>query len=610
MKEGKSMKTRIFKAICRFLAILLAGVVFVGCDFFNSDSHFPSTEEEWEQAAETARYIAEESNKIIESVVSDAYLANELIDPNVILEQVKRIEGVESAKLTPNSTAIVVHLKEGIAINLLIVTADDERFFMEETNPSALRSASGSTDFNPYTSVNTRAGNEDYILPGGNGKALILAPFQHEFKLDIDAITGFLQRAGYSLDNIDCFIDENADWTKFQGDFLSDYDMVFISTHGNIDMATMDKKTTSSALLTGTKWSASRSVSLSKTVKNYKQFSCGSPPGDENNYLAVTVPWLKATTTKKFNNSWIYIDACHSSEIKTGEASFVEYFINEGAAGYNGYDNTINSLLANEISLAMFYGFTSGVSFTEASNSIKENEYLKSLQYQLRFWNAKDWQTINVNLFSNTAKYSQPFYLIFPPEVDDKGLTEDVKDIVPSEILDNMTDLGLPIYGGNTPPNIAGTYKISPVILKGTNITNDYPIGSQFADTYITFSEQNNGNLTMKVNKIHSDRVSEGTGAFIVGKNNDFSVFVELTTTNTNGSKTKTVEVYSGTIAPEGIKNCVYSLFMIDNGGAPNTIANKTGRVFWDTDKLSERVTETKASLKNAKLLPSDRNSK
>ncbi|MDR1882624.1 MAG: hypothetical protein LBR26_07555 [Prevotella sp.] len=697
--------------IIKFIKYLWIGIMagclcLFSCDTtgpggYGGSSRFPSTQEEWEQAAETAQQITEKSNAIIESVVSSAYWANELIDPEVILEQVRLIKEVESAELTSNGSAIVVKQKEGIAINLLIVTADDERFFMEETNQPALRSAHQGFDDNSRTFLESRSGDEDYILPGGNGRALILAPFQHSFKKDIEYVISFLKSAGYSENEIDCFEDEKADWSKFQSDFLSDYDVVFIDTHGGIDMSTIDQKATSTALLTGTKWDSSNSYLLSETINNYQQLSIGGVSKTGINYIAVTVPWLKANTTKKFNNSWIYIGACYSSAIKTGASSLVAYFINEGAAGYNGYDNTIYTGFANLIEQVMFFYFTSGLSFTEASDAVREYNELKRLQLKYRL-NRRDGPAMNVDLFSHTAKYTEPFHLILPnkPEMntvgiseltknsvklngkfisdvsiteagfylstnpdpvnrgekrtigyydmdqqgnfaltwtglspkttyyyaafatsargtgygevkefttlDERGITDEINKIVPKEIQQKMTDLGMPIYGGGNPASIAGTYKISPNILKATSIANDFSIGHQFGDNIVTFSAQSSADLTIKVNKAQGGGTGEGVGAYIVGEGSTFSVFVEMISVQ-DGYQSKSVEVYSGILTQTGMKDLHYSLFMIDNGGNPELIENGQGRVFYDFDGFSEKTAAgTRSSANDTGLLPSD----
>ncbi|MDR1171167.1 MAG: DUF5018 domain-containing protein [Bacteroidales bacterium] len=189
------------------------------------------------------------------------------------------------------------------------------------------------------------------------------------------------------------------------------------------------------------------------------------------------------------------------------------------------------------------------------------------------------------------------------PSVDpETGLTEEIQDLVPEEIIQTMQDLGLPIYGGNTPPLIEGTYKFQPAVLIGTNIASDV-LGKVYSPAYITFSQQNNGNLTLKADETQGTGVATGTGAFIVGEGNRFSVFINFTTTYTDINTTfKVVEVWSGAVSPDGIIDCIMATFMVDDGGDPQDalIENGSGRVFWDSDGLSERVESAPAVQKGS----------
>ncbi|MDR1454333.1 MAG: fibronectin type III domain-containing protein, partial [Tannerella sp.] len=192
--------------------------------------------------------------------------------------------------------------------------------------------------------------------------------------------------------------------------------------------------------------------------------------------------------------------------------------------------------------------------------------------------------------------------------LDEQGVTEDINRIVSKEIQKKMTDLGLPINGGGNPPNLVGTYKISPVILKKSNFSDGVSPGYQFNDVYLTFSEQNNDDLTVKVSFVQSTSIGEGSGAYVIGEGNKFSVFVELVTDHDDGTRTISADVYSGTMTSTGIQDFYNALFMIDDGGDPEDsyIENGQGRLVYDSDGLSERVTSVPRSAEGpAGRLPS-----
>lgn len=176
-------------------------------------------------------------------------------------------------------------------------------------------------------------------------------------------------------------------------------------------------------------------------------------------------------------------------------------------------------------------------------------------------------------------------------ELDENGLTKDITDLVPQEILDEIIANGLPIYGGGNPPNIEGSFFVSPLILLDSNRPDDSP-GDLFSDTELNFAEQNNQNLAVMVDFISGDQVGTGIGSFIVGEGCQFSVFVEVLVTNLSGAEAQTVKVISGCLDENGISDLFTAIFMIDDNGDPNNefIENGEGRVFHDEDGFSERL--------------------
>ena len=171
------------------------------------------------------------------------------------------------------------------------------------------------------------------------------------------------------------------------------------------------------------------------------------------------------------------------------------------------------------------------------------------------------------------------------------GLTEDIHNIIPNDIYEKLIELGTEINGGNNPPNIEGAYLVSPLTLVKSNVLFDPTPGTVYWKNNgimnLSFSEQNNTNLTIKVDhSIGDDEIANGLGAFITGEGNKFSVFVEATGI-TGGYPTKSAEVHSGEITTNGIKNYQFTLIMIEP--APTTIGRGQGRLWKDGDGFSEK---------------------
>ena len=189
-------------------------------------------------------------------------------------------------------------------------------------------------------------------------------------------------------------------------------------------------------------------------------------------------------------------------------------------------------------------------------------------------------------------------------EIDDDnrdGLTQDIREFMPNDILQKIEDLGMPIYDGIAPPNITGTFFMSPCILKASNFDEFDAIGYLFDDATIIYSNQDNKNHTIRVfqNNLRDNSVGgNGTGGFIVGKDKNFTVFVKIVDVDTHGHKAIGAMLYSGTMSDLGIRNLHCTTVMIDNGGNPddNLIENGQSRLLYDSDGLSERISSTKNS--------------
>jgi hypothetical protein len=178
---------------------------------------------------------------------------------------------------------------------------------------------------------------------------------------------------------------------------------------------------------------------------------------------------------------------------------------------------------------------------------------------------------------------------------DDKkpsdDLSEDITNLVPAALLTEMKSLGMPIHGGLAPPDLTGTFRASPLELKASNIEGDpYQPGHIFNDYVVTFFDQDNEDLTVKVNYENAPESGEGIGSFISGTGNKFSVFAEINA-SANGDDARLIQVTSGTMTNTGIKDLYYSLFMLDNGDNSSGywIDDGSGRISSDEDGFSEK---------------------
>lgn len=179
------------------------------------------------------------------------------------------------------------------------------------------------------------------------------------------------------------------------------------------------------------------------------------------------------------------------------------------------------------------------------------------------------------------------------PDLNEWGLTGDISNIVTDEIVENMIDLGMPIFGGDTPPDFRDeSYFISPLILIASTRSQD-EIGKKFADNELVLSGYDPDEMTINVNMKTSSTEAIGAGSFLVGEGNNFSIFTALYSYDSeDGSKATSVRVISGQISQTGITDLHLSLFLTDDFGDENDdlIEIGDGRIFYDSDGFSPAI--------------------
>lgn len=179
------------------------------------------------------------------------------------------------------------------------------------------------------------------------------------------------------------------------------------------------------------------------------------------------------------------------------------------------------------------------------------------------------------------------------------NFSNDILRQVPKETIDKVRALGISVYDGQTPPNVEGVYMISRNYMTKSSVPNESIAADGFTDLKIKIYNQNLKALTASIDTKSIDyttgnviATSTGQGTYLAGNGNFFSLFViEETTKKSNNSRSRTLQVYSGEITTQGIRNLESTLFMLDDYGDPNNdlIPVDTGRAFKDNDGFSER---------------------
>jgi uncharacterized protein (TIGR02145 family) len=369
----------------KIVLLLIVSITLFGCGQDAIDDEGFTSEE--------IEVIVAEAETIVEASLTDAIQGDGLVDPDDIAEEIELLEDVVSAEAYENT--ILLNLTDGTELYYFFVDNTDDRWFT--TNDTK---ASKSEPLKSKSQTTT----SDIIKPYGSGKALILAPFQFQHKKDIETISNTLEDAGYITDP---YINEDADLDKFQGSFMSAYDIVIIFTHGG---ASSPKGVNTISIVTGEKVSDNKTNQLKKQgKKGWKKSTCS---GVEGLYYGITPKWLFETTYSPayFRNTWIFVNGCLTSFWDNSvEGSLSKAFFDLGAEAYNGYKQIMYGTDVKLISRSMVEYFCSGLSFKDASESTKENVIIdkQSLLYD---------KTITTHTFDALQKNAPtPFYIV-PPD--------------------------------------------------------------------------------------------------------------------------------------------------------------------------------------------------
>ncbi len=193
-------------------------------------------------------------------------------------------------------------------------------------------------------------------------------------------------------------------------------------------------------------------------------------------------------------------------------------------------------------------------------------------------------------------------------EDDEPVVTGDTRilSVVPNKYLAEIKQ-HMNIYDGENPPIVEGAYCMGPSI--GLVYDSYYGWGKDpdFGQNFIEFSKQDANSRTVyfREGSDSGNFAGSGTGAYISGDGNNFTVF--LSTKNTEIDEGTVIKytkatIISGTLASNGIRNLRYAFIITEKTGDPDdAIVMKVGvaRIVNDKDELSETVSSFVRSSSN-----------
>lgn len=140
-------------------------------------------------------------------------------------------------------------------------------------------------------------------------------------------------------------------------------------------------------------------------------------------------------------------------------------------------------------------------------------------------------------------------------QLPNNGLSEEINNLVPEVVLNNMKNNGMPIFTGNTPPDLNGVYNISQVKIVGSNIPFDQ---INFVSEFAKFKLSNQNNSISLEYQDSDGESGESEECYISGTDCNFTVFASVFGSK-NGNSAKGLLVLSGKIANNGLIDCHYA---------------------------------------------------
>ena len=337
-------------------------------------THKPQTEEELINTIKLVDTITEQSEIIIQNTLEES--SDSSIDASVIANKLMELDGVLSAEPSPEGDNIIVMQKDSLFLNVLLNTPGQNTDTKRRNKSQTL-------------SLATRSNSGGMIIPNGKS-ALILAPFQFSFDKPLDSYKELLSDVGYT---VEVFEDDKADISKFEGEFLQNYDVIIIDTHGGYHVRNSTHVEFTS-ITSGTRFYRNvdpgdfEELFYIKANDDYTK-SIFSSKKLYDDYFVVIIDgksYLAASNlnlhSAHFDDKFVFLSACLTGKDVSGNGSLMKAISDRNAGAVLGYDISIGTNHNNKITTCLLLYLGLGFSLEESIAYCKYNlgeDYLKPL---------------------------------------------------------------------------------------------------------------------------------------------------------------------------------------------------------------------------------------
>lgn len=216
-------------------------------------------------------------------------------------------------------------------------------------------------------------------------KAVILSAYQEQFHIDLTGFSNALLDLG--VNEVDVFsstdpnLQNHPDYTKFKGDFLQQYDIICIFTHGGVTGTYKNSNIFQSIFgsdrYEGTVFMTTTPYNVDEATKILERKELSqivvAVEGDDTR-LAMTTDYIKDTS---FDNSLVFVFACSSA--KATRNSIMDTFMKNNALGYCGYLDISNDLLVKTQGIDVIKTMASTLSFQESCEAMIKSDAIKRM---------------------------------------------------------------------------------------------------------------------------------------------------------------------------------------------------------------------------------------
>ncbi len=483
----------------RHLPILLVLLSFiVGCNKNNPD-YFQRQRDKLNKKAEV---IASETQHYFEKCSSTDELKE-------YLKEIKRINGVKDAYISGN--ALYVDVKDWGKVAYIYQPEYD--FEVDDDLKNKLSELSA--QFTKTQTKGSESRNNHYSVCIGNQL------FNNE---DLGYIyhsnTAFALVSILQLYGIECsVVQPSLEWISSG---MYNYDSVILLTHGSYDNGLHWILTSEELGLEN--WMNKYSEAENKLAEKGNAYIMPAYVSETRGgkvyrawYLAVSDLYINSINSRGFTEGTphiVFSAACHSLE---GNSSLAEAFINKGADFFLGYDN--ENSVGPKAFADFFANLAEGKSIAEAFSVMRYKR-------------------------DPSEPYAELHCVPIIDYFSDAWMTYIVPPMIPSKFTLSLSNQ-IQINRGYYPPTIEGEYYVSPLIYQYGTWPYYYP-GLELSPVYISFSGQDNDNMTINVEIINSNGLERTSGiGHLGGFGNQFSVYVNGQGQGTGYAYDENYELYS-----------------------------------------------------------------